>query len=661
MKKLLAALSFLFLVSCGGGGGTSGGSNNPGSRISVAISPTSASADVGSTVEFTATVSGTTNTAVTWQVNGAAGGSSTVGTISSTGSYVAPAMVPNPANVTVTAVSNADTNRTASASVTIHPRISISPASATVAAGATWQFSATVTGTTNTGVNWQVNGVAGGNATVGTISASGLYTAPASPPATGKVTVTAVASADTSKKSSATVTDVFSRATLNGSYSFRVEGDDTNGPFFAVGSFQADGNGNITKGLEDLNYGNGWNPSLAFTGSYAVNADGRGTMTFTSASIPSTLLNMRLVVISNSRARFIQFDAHANGEGLVLKRDSSAFSATAIGGNFSFGSDGLGSSGNTAVIAGRFTLDGAVRITAGHQDENEAGSVKSDVTFTGIYTVDTANGRGTATLNTAGATTNFVFHIVSADTLFMVESDYPFPAAIVTARRQQATSFSNASLNGDYAFMIQGIDSMASIATAGRFTSNGLGALSSGVLDMNDAGSVTEDASFTGTAFIALNGRGTVTFATSAVGTLHLTLYMVSSDEGFFVQTDSLGAAGGILLAQHDVPFSTTSATGSYGFLIFTINSDTDTAGQASLDGGGALAGTEDQNDFGTLTKDDPINGTVSISSEGRGVASVTTSAGTTELRFYVTSDSRLLVIQADASAVGFGNIEKQY
>src|SRR2546430_16794247 len=59
--------------------------------------------------------------------------------------------------------------------------VTIAPMSATVAARGTQQFTATVQNTSNTAVTWQVNGVTGGNATVGTISSSGLYTAPASP------------------------------------------------------------------------------------------------------------------------------------------------------------------------------------------------------------------------------------------------------------------------------------------------------------------------------------------------------------------------------------------------------------------------------------------------------------------------------------------------
>jgi hypothetical protein len=46
-------------------------------------------------------------------------------------------------------------------------------------AGDTLQLTAKVNGTTVQTVTWSVNGTAGGNATVGKISASGLYTAPA--------------------------------------------------------------------------------------------------------------------------------------------------------------------------------------------------------------------------------------------------------------------------------------------------------------------------------------------------------------------------------------------------------------------------------------------------------------------------------------------------
>jgi hypothetical protein len=89
------------------------------SVVTIAVSPTSASVKVRGTLQFTATVSNTSNTTVTWKVNGIAGGNATVGTISSSGLYVGPNAVPRPATVTVSATSAADTTKTASSSVSI--------------------------------------------------------------------------------------------------------------------------------------------------------------------------------------------------------------------------------------------------------------------------------------------------------------------------------------------------------------------------------------------------------------------------------------------------------------------------------------------------------------------------------------------------------------
>ncbi len=74
--------------------------------------------------------------------------------------------------------------------------VKITPASAQLHPGQAVQFKATVTGTTNLNVTWQVNGTAGGNSTVGTISSSGLYTAPATLTKSTSVTVNAVSAAD---------------------------------------------------------------------------------------------------------------------------------------------------------------------------------------------------------------------------------------------------------------------------------------------------------------------------------------------------------------------------------------------------------------------------------------------------------------------------------
>jgi uncharacterized protein (TIGR03437 family) len=89
-----------------------------GPPATVTLTPAGGTIRCGATLSFTAKLANTTNQAVIWLVNGQAGGSPTVGTVSATGVYAAPAVLPNPAAVTVTAVSQADP--AAEASVTMN-------------------------------------------------------------------------------------------------------------------------------------------------------------------------------------------------------------------------------------------------------------------------------------------------------------------------------------------------------------------------------------------------------------------------------------------------------------------------------------------------------------------------------------------------------------
>lgn len=89
------------------------------SPVQVTMTPTSASVALGQTQAFTATVTGTPNTAVTWSVNGVAGGSASAGTIDATGLYRAPSVMPQTSTVTVRATAAASASSTAQASVTL--------------------------------------------------------------------------------------------------------------------------------------------------------------------------------------------------------------------------------------------------------------------------------------------------------------------------------------------------------------------------------------------------------------------------------------------------------------------------------------------------------------------------------------------------------------
>lgn len=168
--------------------------------VSVTLNPSTVSLTATTPKQFTASVTGTTNTAVTWAVDSVSGGNSTVGTISTGGLYTAPSLA---GTHTVTATSVADTSKTASAAVTVTTFISVSPTPVDVVATQPQQFNATVLGFSSSAVTWSVDSVSGGNSTVGTITTGGLYTAPA---LTGNHTVTVASAADTSQTASAAVT-----------------------------------------------------------------------------------------------------------------------------------------------------------------------------------------------------------------------------------------------------------------------------------------------------------------------------------------------------------------------------------------------------------------------------------------------------------------------
>jgi hypothetical protein len=212
-----ALLALLIVSATLAGCGT--GNKVPSATIappaSVVVTPPTATVAVGGvTVGFSATVKNASYQAVIWQVNGVIGGTLATGTISASGMYQSPSSMPSSSTITITAVSAADSSASANASVSLVPTappvsVAVTPATAAVVAGTgTQAFQATVSNATDTTVTWQVNGVAGGNSTVGTISSSGLYTAPATVPAQAAVTITAVSSQDSTKTGTATATVV---------------------------------------------------------------------------------------------------------------------------------------------------------------------------------------------------------------------------------------------------------------------------------------------------------------------------------------------------------------------------------------------------------------------------------------------------------------------
>jgi len=91
----------------------------PSQSVSVTVAPSTANIRAGATYKFSASVSGSSNTSVSWSVNSVSSGNSTLGTIDSSGNYTAPASLPSPNTVSVTAISAADTTKSASSAVTL--------------------------------------------------------------------------------------------------------------------------------------------------------------------------------------------------------------------------------------------------------------------------------------------------------------------------------------------------------------------------------------------------------------------------------------------------------------------------------------------------------------------------------------------------------------
>jgi hypothetical protein len=87
--------------------------------VTVAVTPNYAQMVVGGTLKFSATVAGTSNQGVFWEVNNARAGTAATGTITAAGLFTAPSSVPKPAIATITAVSKADPTATATATVTL--------------------------------------------------------------------------------------------------------------------------------------------------------------------------------------------------------------------------------------------------------------------------------------------------------------------------------------------------------------------------------------------------------------------------------------------------------------------------------------------------------------------------------------------------------------
>ena len=655
--------------------------------VSVSCNPTSV--QTGQTSQCTATVTGTGSysSAVTW--------SASAGTINSSGLLTAPNTA---GSVTVTATSTQDTTKSGTATVTVTvpvtiTGVSITPASATLNSGTTQQLSATVSGTGdyNTTVSWSVcdssgaNCVSGGNSSYGTISTSGLYTTPILEDGSQALTVTveAVANGNSSELASATLTvtvAAFSNGSLNGQYAFSLK--DPTDSVFVAGSFAADGNGNLTQGVLDfaseqnpanaLSSGSsaGTGTDVAFTGSYQIGIDGRGTLTFVSP-LPANELpsSYDFVMVSTSEGRMVSTNV-VWVSGAVFKQDTSAFSNAAIAGNYAFGYTELEPCGGECqlwwAIAGAFTADGNGNITAGTVDASGDEGLVSFPNFAGSYSIG-PNGRGTITYTDTSSSSYALYtYIISASRMILVSVGPPVgctlncpPMAYAgEADQQTGLPLGDATFSGGYTFALSGFAGYYPFF-AGQFTANGQNGIPEGEEDTvdNSPGS-TSDVPFTGTfSEVSPNGRGTAVLDAGRFDSL--VFYLISPSEAFLVSTDlsSDFGIGGKAYGQGNGPLT---LAGNYAFsfagLSYPTLGETIASGQFTADGAGTIqSGTVD---FGNFGQSYQLTGTYpNIDSTGRGTMTLTIGSGVNlgiyDFAFYASSSSEITLIGVNADVLG--------
>jgi hypothetical protein len=661
------------MTACGGGSSNSGG--NGGGGVNISISPNS-TVSVGVTLaqQFTASVSGTSNTAVNWTVAGSGCSAAACGTVNSSGLYTAPPAVPNPATVTVTATSAADSTKSASVNVKIIDiSVTVSPTTATVALNGTQQFNA-VASPSNAPqtVNWTV--AAGGNGTTctgaacGTINSSGLYTAPSSLPPGNPVTITVTATStiDSVGTKNATITLVSSlNNRLKGTYAFHFSGSDLVGAVISAGNVVANGSGAITSGLLDMTNTSGPQSLVINGGSYVVGSDGRGYMALATTS--SNTFCYSFALGANGETAFVEFDqitsnsatvCTAAGLGLgvrgsgildVVPNPASLFKNSALTGPFVFGFYGEDLNAKKVGYAGVLTGDGAGNLTSGQADINDGGVAQNVPSFTGTYSVS-ATGRGTMTLNPPSATPlNFAFYIVGPSEIFFVSTDpvVTNPRVGGLAIGQDITkTFDDSVFNGASIFNLTGVDSTGSFSNvaAGLANTDGAGNVS-GVFDQNNAGAVSPNSSFSGTYTAAAGGRYTIQLLGQP-----FVLYAVTTNKGFLLDQSSSSVLNGFIEPQTNSPFSNSSIQGTFAAITSSVANTTaeDIVAALSLASSGSVTGTQDQTDSNGENPNQAITGSYSVSSNGRGTMNFSAPA-VRNRAIYVVSNSKFVAVGMDS------------
>ena len=478
----------------------------------------------------------------------------------------------------------------------------------------------------------------------------------------------------------------FTNSSLNGQYAFEMSGEDFNGRLIArVGSFTANGSGTITAAVEDINDGGSFSTVQFTGGTYSIGSDGRGTLTLTGGPLGGAL-GLNIALSSKKGGVALQTDGNAASSGSFDLQTASAFSLTAISGQYSFDLSGQDSSGAPLSIAGEFGANGAGGLTGGTIDVNDgsqAGPSGPNPIPTSTFALDptfgSSSGRGTVSINGQVV----AFYIVDGTRLRFVEED----ATAITvgdAFLQTGTIPTQAAnLNGSFAFISAGaavVGNFGAIARVGSATFNG-GVLSNVFLDDNNAGNHTQRGPDTGTYTIdaAGSGRGTFTFTDSSAGTFSYIFYLYSPTQAVLLETSS-GLIGAGSMSAQPSSISTSGLAGNYVFnwsgltipSSGNIGFEEDFIGQYALTSGGSINGTADFTEPGSTSSRGPIftsvplTGTFNAGGTGRNAYQVTVSPGngapssTIHFAAYVGAGNTIYVVTTDSNRVTAGSVTSQ-
>ncbi len=455
--------------------------------------------------------------------------------------------------------------------------------------------------------------------------------------------------------------------------------DDSSGTMrVSAASFTADGKGNITNGITDTDNVSGAQASQAFTGTYTLGADNRGTITLSEVGVGGPPLTIAFAVGEiqggiATKARFIRFDdVSGTGKresGVLLRQDPTAFNLASVKGNYAFVESGSNTSNGTPESGvGFITADGNGNFTTGLIDLDSGGNIVPSAAISGPYTAPSAsNGRFTSTLTIAGlpGTIAETFYVVSASqAIFISINSAGTTVTSGTAQLQvpPAGGFGLGSLSGNSVFSVQGLQAGASSNVhIGALSPDGNGNFTA-AFDGNESGT-SSSGTATGTYTVAANGRSVLTFTTvtggGGGGIQPAIVYLDGVNQGFVGFTDGSASEG--IIEPGGSGFTNATLSGNYfvGTLGPTENQVNDFSGVASFDGvGTTLQVTLDQSKpGGILQADQTLSTSYAVAANGR--FTFTDESGETIVG-YVASGCKAEVISSTGSNPGIIPFECQ-